>query len=109
MAERGSGGEDKAPSWSGGEDLSRAFINEDASGPEPRYNLPDRSDPGYDAAAAQALIDGANVGDSYSAELATGYQWGEKKLRPHVKQILALAKKEGDERTAQLAERFLKA
>jgi len=89
--------------------LSRAFINEDASGPEPRYNLPDRSDPGYDAAAAQALIDGANVGDSYSAELATGYQWGEKKLRPHVKQILALAKKEGDERTAQLAERFLKA
>jgi len=89
--------------------MSRAFINEDASGPEPRYNLPDRSDPGYDAAAAQALIDGANVGDSYSAELATGYTWGEKKLRPHVKQIWALAKKEGDERTAELAERFLKA
>jgi hypothetical protein len=88
--------------------LSRAFINEDASGPEPRYNLPDRSDPGFDAAAARALIDGANVGDSYSAELATGYKWGEKKLRPHVKQVLALAKKEGDERTAELAERFLK-
>ena len=89
--------------------MSRAFINEDASGPEPRYNLPDRSDPSYDAAAARALLDGANVGDSYSAELATGYKWGEKKLVPHVKRILAQAKQEGDERTVLLAERFLKA
>ncbi len=88
--------------------MSRAFINEDASGPEPRYNLPDKSDPGYDAAAARALIDGANVGDSYSAELATGYKWGEKKLRPHVERILAAARKEGDERTVELAQRFLK-
>lgn len=89
--------------------MSRAFINEDASGPEPRYNLPDRSDPNYDAAAARALLDGANLGDSYSAELATGYKWGEKKLVPHVKHILALAKQEGDERLVQLAERFLRA
>ena len=88
--------------------MSRAFVNEDASGPEPRYNLPDKNDPGYDAAAARALIEGANVGDSYSAELATGYRWGEKKLRPHVEKILRLARKEGDERTVQLAERFLK-
>jgi hypothetical protein len=88
--------------------MSRAFVNEDASGPEPRYNLPDKDDPGYDAAAARALIDGANVGDSYSAELATGYKWGEQKLRPHVKRILAAARKEGDERVAELAERFLK-
>jgi hypothetical protein len=89
--------------------MSRAFINEDASGPEPRYNLPDKNDPGYDAAAARALIDGANQGDSYSAELATGYRWGEPKLVPHVKRILAEARKEGDERVAELAERFLKA
>ena len=89
--------------------MSRAFINEDASGPEPRYNLPDKSDPGYDAAAARALIDGANVGDSYSAELATGYKWGEKKLVVHIKRILAAARKEGDERVAELAERFLRA
>ena len=89
--------------------MSRAFINEDASGPEPRYNLPDKSDPNYDAAAARALIDGANVGDSYSAELATGYKWGEPKLRPQVKKILVDARKDGDERLAQLAERFLKA
>ncbi len=89
--------------------MSRAFINEDASGPEPRYNLPDKDDPSYDAAAARALIDGANVGDSYSAELATGYKWGEQKLRPHVQRILAAARKEGDERVAELAERFLRA
>jgi len=89
--------------------VSRAFINEDASGPEPRYNLPDKNDPSYDAAAARALIDGANVGDSYSAELATGYKWGEKKLRAHVKKILADARRDGDERVAELAERFLKA
>jgi len=89
--------------------VSRAFINEDASGPEPRYNLPDRSDPNYDAAAARALIDGANVGDSYSAELATGYKWGEKKLTRHIERILADARAAGDERTVQLAERFLKA
>ena len=89
--------------------MSRAFVNEDASGPEPRYDLPDRSDPNYDAAAARALLDGANVGDSYSAELATGYQWGDKKLFPHIKKILQQAKKEGDERLEQLAERFLRA
>ena len=87
--------------------MSRAFVNEDSPGPEPRYNLPDKSDPNYDAAAARALLDGANVGDSYSAELATGYKWGEPKLRLHVEQILQLAKKEGNERLVQLAERFL--
>ena len=87
--------------------MSRAFVKEDASGPEPRYNLPPRDDPGFDGAAARALIDGANVGDSYSAELATGYKWGEKKLRPHIERILAAARAEGDERTVQLAERWL--
>ena len=87
--------------------MSRAFVKEDAGGPEPRYNLPPRTDPGYDAAAAQALLDGANAGDSYSAELATGYQWGEAKLRPHVERILREAKEEGNERLEQLARRFL--
>jgi len=89
--------------------MSRAFINEDASGPEPRYRLPPRDDPGYDEAAAQALLVGANVGDSYSAELATGYRWGEPKLRPHVERILEAARAEKDERMEQLAERFLRA
>lgn len=88
--------------------MSRAFINEDAGGPEPRYHLPPRDDPGYDAAAAWALIEGADAGDSYSAELATGYRWGEPKLRPHVRGILDQARAERNERLEQLAERFLR-
>ena len=89
--------------------MSRAFVKEDAGGPERRYTLPPRTDPGYDAAAAMALLDGANVGDSYSAELTTGYRWGEPALKPHVERILTQAKLEGNERLEQLAERFLRA
>jgi hypothetical protein len=89
--------------------MSRAFVKEDAGGPERRFSLPPRNDPGYDAAAAQALLDGANVGDSYSAELATGYRWGEPRLKPHVERMLAAAHSEGNERLEQLAERFLRA
>jgi len=89
--------------------MSRAFVKEDASGPEPRFSLPPRTDPTYDAAAAMALLEGANVGDSYSAELATGYRWGEAKLKPEIEQILARARAEGNERLEQLAERFLRA
>lgn len=88
--------------------MSRAFVKEDAGEPERRYHLPPRTDPGYDAAAAAALIEGANAGDSYSAELATGYRWGEPRLRPHVERMLAAARAEGNERMAQLAERFLR-
>ncbi len=89
--------------------MSRAFVNEDADGPAPRYILPDREDPEYDEAAAVALLDGANVGDSSSAELATGYRWGEPRLKPHVERLLARAQAQGDERLVQLAERFLRA
>lgn len=89
--------------------MSRAFIKEDASGPEPRYHLPPREDPGFDSAAAMALLEGANVGDSLSAQQATGYRWGEPRLKPHVEQILEQAKREGNERLEQLAQRFLRA
>jgi hypothetical protein len=88
--------------------MSRAFTKEDAGEPERRYYLPKRDDPGYDAAAAWALLEGANVGDSMSAEQATGYQWGEAKLKPHVQRILAEAQESGNERLVQLAERFLR-
>jgi hypothetical protein len=88
--------------------MSRAFVNEDAEGPRPIYNLPDRDDPGYDEAAAWALLEGAHVGDSHSAQIATGYAWGEPRLRPHVQQILADAREQGNERLQVLAERFLK-
>lgn len=88
--------------------MSRAFTREDADGPEPRYNLPPRTDPTFDSAAAMALIEGANVGDSHSAQLATGYRWGEPRLKPHVERILAEARAEKNERLEQLAERFLR-
>ena len=88
--------------------MSRAFVNEDAGGEAPRYGLPPRDDPGYDAAAARALLKGADQGDSASAEAATGYVFGEPKLRPHVEQVLNEARAGGDERLEQLAERFLR-
>ena len=87
--------------------MSQAFVNEDADGREPTYVLPKRDDPGFDEAAAWALIEGADEGDSRSAELATGYKWGEAKLRPHVERILARARQQRDERLEQLARRFL--
>jgi hypothetical protein len=87
--------------------MSQAFVNEDAEGPEPTYVLPKRDDPGFDEAAAWALIEGADQGDSRSAELATGYKWGEPKLRQHVEGILERAREQTDERLQQLAERFL--
>ncbi|MEA2724622.1 MAG: hypothetical protein QOH59_2393 [Gemmatimonadales bacterium] len=74
----------------------------------PRFPLPDRDDPGFDAAAAQALLQGAHLGDTASAEMATGYYWGEPRLRPLVERILAEARQDGNERLEQLAERFLR-
>ena len=88
--------------------MSRAFVNEDANEPERRYVLPSRDDPGYDEAAASALLDGADVGDSYSAEQATGCRWGDRRLEPHVRRLLERAREAGDERRATLAERFLR-
>ena len=87
--------------------MSRAFVKEDEGGPERRYVLPHRDDPGYDEAAALALLEGADAGDSYGAERATGYRWGEPKLRREIERILARARAEGNERMVQLAERFL--
>jgi hypothetical protein len=91
--------------------MSRAFVKEGGEAwgdPGKRYSLPDRSDPGYDAAAAEVLLEGAKAGDTGSAESATGYYWGERKLRPFVEKIRARAEREGDERLAQLADRFLR-
>lgn len=90
--------------------MSRAFVKEDAGGwgdPGKRYSLPARTDPGYDEAAAEALLEGARAGDTGSAESATGYYWGEKQLRPFVERIRVRAERDGDERLTQLAERFL--
>jgi hypothetical protein len=90
--------------------MSRAFVNEDAGGdPGPTFSLPEPDSPYYDEAAAWALIEGADQGDSVSAELATGYRWGEGLLVPHVRKILEDAQGRGQGRVVQLARRFLRA
>lgn len=88
--------------------MSRAFVNEDAaSEPEPLYTLPDVDSPHFDGAAARALIEGANMGNTRSAETATGYRWGEPCLIQHVEAILAEALAREDDRARQLARRFI--
>lgn len=90
--------------------MSRAFVNEDAAGDlDPSFNLPDPDSPYYEEASAWALLQGADQGDSVSAEMATGYRWGEPRLVPHIRKILERAETEGQDRVAQLARRFLKA
>jgi hypothetical protein len=90
--------------------MSRAFVNEDAGsgGPRKQYALPPRDDPSFDAVAAEVLLEAAREGDTSSAEQATGYYWGEPKLRDHVRRILARAEQAGDDRLEQLARRFLR-
>jgi hypothetical protein len=90
--------------------MSRAFVNEDAAGGEParRFALPPRDDPGYPAAAARALLMGAHEGDSASAEAATGYVFGDPALVDEIAAILADARRNGNERFEQLAERYLR-
>lgn len=90
--------------------MSRAFVNEDAGkDPEPRYSLPDRDSPYYAEAAAWALIEGANRGDTRGAEEATGYRWGEPALVEHIRGIEKQAEERDERRIAQLARRYLRA
>ena len=89
--------------------MSRAFVNEDSGNPPSgrRFILPARDDAGFDAAAARAILEAAREGDTGSAEEATGYYWGEPRLRPQVERILAAARAVNDDRLVQLAERWL--
>jgi hypothetical protein len=89
--------------------MSRAFLRDDAEGEMPRrnYDLPSRDDPDFDRAAARALLEAARVNETQLAERATGYYWGEPKLRQHVAAMLVEAERADDERLAQLARRFL--
>lgn len=89
--------------------MSRAFVKEDDSQQEPEFRLPDPDSPYYQEAAAWALIQGADEGDSRAAEQATGYRWGDALLAPHVEKILQEAEASGEDRVAQLARRFLRA
>ncbi len=94
--------------------MSRAFVNEDAAAEPPRrFALPPVDDPGYDGAAAFALLEAARDGDTRSAEEATGYRWGAVQLRPHVERLLAKERErpmaEQDDRLIVVAKRFLRA
>ena len=90
--------------------MSRAFLRDDAEGEMPRrnYALPDRDDPGFDRAAARALLEAARVNETQLAERATGFYWGEPRLRPHVEAIRIEAEQQKDERLETLARRFLR-
>jgi hypothetical protein len=95
--------------------VSRAFVKDDAEQYRaPRgFALPDQDDPGYDAAAAAALIEAARDGVTADAEEATGYRWGDRGLRPHVQRLLDAEESrpddERDRRLIQVARRFLRA
>jgi hypothetical protein len=89
--------------------MSRAFVREDAGGDEgPRFSLPDPDSPLFPEAAAWALMQGADAGDSRSAEIATGYVWGDRRLIRHVEAILDQARERDETRLQQLARRFLR-
>jgi hypothetical protein len=90
--------------------MSRAFLRDDAEGEMPRrhYDLPDRDDPEYDRAAARALLEAARVNETQLAERATGYYWGEPRLKTYVKEMLGEAERTKDDRLEQLARRFLR-
>jgi len=97
---------ERTTSW---DTMSRAFVNEDAGGgPRRDFHLPPREDPGYEAAAAAVLLEGARQGDTAAAEDATGFRWGDPALARHVRSIGRQAEANGDERLAQLAARFLR-
>jgi len=92
--------------------MSRAFVREDAGEAVPgRFGLPPRDDPSFDAAAARALLEAARDANTESAELATGYRWGEPCLHRHVRRLLkeaeALPEHEQDTRYIRVARRFL--
>ncbi len=90
--------------------MSRAFVNEDAvHEPEPRYGLPSRESPRFAAAAARALLEGAHIGNTRSAEDATGYDWGAPALIPHIEDLIREAEGLSDERMARLGRRYLRA
>lgn len=91
--------------------MSRAFLRDDAEGEMPfrDYGLPaDREDPDFDRIAARALLEAARVGETQLAERATGYYWGEPRLKPYVETILAEAERASDDRLEVLARRFLR-
>jgi hypothetical protein len=89
--------------------MSMAFLRDDAEGEMPHrdYDLPARDDPRYDRAAARALLEAARVNETQLAERATGYYWGEPRLRAYVEEFRVAAERSGDDRLEQVARRYL--
>lgn len=92
--------------------MSRAFVREDdAPVPPGHFGLPPAGDPGFDRAAARALLEAARDAKTESAEVATGYRWGEPRLRKHVRKVIeeveSLPEEEQDLRLLRVARRFL--
>ena len=89
--------------------MSRAFLRDDAEGEMPcrNYALPERDDPEFERAAARALLEAARINETQLAERATGYYWGEPRLRPFVEEMLVEAERDKDDRLEQVARRFL--
>jgi hypothetical protein len=89
--------------------MSRAFVKEDGPDGPPRvYSLPARDDAAFPLAAAQALLVGADRGDTAGAEAATGFYWGDPVLTDVMRQLLLEAEERGDDRAVQLASRYLR-
>ena len=93
--------------------MSRAFTKEDAAEPQRRFVLPPMRDPSYPAAAALALLEAACDGETYLAEDATGYRWGDPALRERAERLLeqeeARPFAEQNARFMQVARRYLRA
>jgi len=91
--------------------MSRAFVKDEADGPDPqaRYRLPPADDPGFEEAVARALLRGANEADSAGAEEATGYLWGDSRLVGMMTRLRDEAMERGDDRMETLADRYLRA
>lgn len=91
--------------------MSRAFVKDDAEGPDPhsRYRLPPPDDPGFEEAVARTLLRGANEADSAGAEEATGYLWGDARLVTMMTRLRDEAIERGDDRMETLADRYLRA
>ena len=92
--------------------MSRAFVREDSGYVPPgNFALPPRDHPSFNAAAARALLEAARDANTESAEVATGYRWGEPRLHRHVRKLLAqaeaLPEEEQDRRYIRVARRFL--
>lgn len=92
--------------------MSRAFVKDDGGYvPQGNFELPPRDDPGFDRAAARALLHAARDAKTESAEIATGYRWGDRHLDDHVRSILeeaeSVPEEEQDRRLIRVARRYL--